>query len=69
MQHANLLQDLLNGRSLTGILHMLNKTPINWFSKLQATVKTTTSGSKYTAKIHMKKMFLKYKDNNCTTKY
>ena len=46
---ANLLHDLLTGRSVTGILHMLNKTPIDWFSKRQATVETATYGSKFTA--------------------
>ena len=46
---ANLLHDLLNGRSLTGILDMINKTPIDWFSKLQATVETATFGSEYVA--------------------
>jgi len=30
---ANLMHDLSTGRSLTGILHLANKTPIKWFSK------------------------------------
>jgi hypothetical protein len=44
---ANLYHNLISGRSVTGILHLLNKTPINWFSKLQSTVKTATFGSEY----------------------
>jgi len=36
----------LTGRSVTGILHFLNKTPIDWYSKKQATVETATYGSK-----------------------
>jgi hypothetical protein len=32
---ANLYHDLISGRLATGILHLLlNKTPIDWFSKL-----------------------------------
>ena len=34
---------------MTGILHFFNKTPINWFSKLQSTVETATFGSEYVA--------------------
>ena len=30
---ANLLHDVITGRSCTGIIHLLNKTPIDWFSK------------------------------------
>ena len=33
---ANLLHDLVNGKSVTGILHLVNKTPVDWFAKLQA---------------------------------
>ena len=46
---ANLMHDLLTGRSVTGILHLLNKTPIDWFSKKQATVETATYGSEFVA--------------------
>jgi hypothetical protein len=46
---ANLLHDLITGRSCTGIIHMLNKTPIDWFSKRQATVETATYGSEFVA--------------------
>jgi hypothetical protein len=36
---ANLMHDLMTGRSMTGILHsMMNETPIDGFSKKQATV-------------------------------
>jgi hypothetical protein len=46
---ANLYHDLLTGRSVTGILHFLNKTPIDWFSKRQNTVETATYGSEFIA--------------------
>ena len=46
---ANLMHDVLTGRSVTGILHLANKTPIDWFSKKQATVETATYGSEFVA--------------------
>ena len=46
---ANLHHDLISGKSVTGILHFFNKTPIDWYSKLQATVETATFGSEYVA--------------------
>ena len=46
---ANLYHDLISGKSVTGILHLLNKTPIDWYSKLQSTVETATFGSEYVA--------------------
>ena len=46
---TNLYHDLISGRSVTGILHMANKTPVDWFSKLQSTVETATFGSEYVA--------------------
>ena len=46
---ANLYHDLISGRSVTGILHMFNATPIDWFSKLQSTVETATFGSECVA--------------------
>jgi hypothetical protein len=46
---ANLLHDLITGRACTGIIHMLNKTPIDWFCKRQNTVETATYGSEFVA--------------------
>ena len=46
---ANLMHDLVTGHSVTGILHLINKTPIDWFSKKQATVETATYGSEFVA--------------------
>jgi len=46
---ANLLHDLVTGRSATGILHMLNLTPIDFTSKRQDTVETATYGSEFIA--------------------
>ena len=46
---ANLYHDMLTGRSVTGILHLANQTPIDWFCKKQATVETATYGSEFVA--------------------
>jgi len=46
---ANLYHDALTGRSVTGILHMVNATPVEWYSKKQATVETATYGSEFVA--------------------
>jgi len=48
-QDANLFHDLVTGRSMTGILHMLNQTPIHWFSKRQGRVQSATYGSEFMA--------------------
>ena len=37
------------GKSLTGCLHFVNKTPVDWYSKKQATVETATYGSEFVA--------------------
>ena len=44
---ANLNHCLATGKSLTGCLHFVNKTPVDWYSKKQATVETATYGSEF----------------------
>jgi hypothetical protein len=46
---ADHAHDLVTRRSITGILVMLNNTPIRWISKCQKTVETSTYGSEFTA--------------------
>ena len=46
---ANLMHDVISGRSVTGVLHFLNKTPIDFFTKRQSTVETATYGSEFLA--------------------
>ena len=46
---ANLYHDYITGRSVTGIIHIVNQTPIDWYSKRQATVETATYGSEFVA--------------------
>jgi hypothetical protein len=35
---ANLMHDFLTGRSMSGVLHFLNQTPIQWLLKPQPMV-------------------------------
>jgi hypothetical protein len=46
---ANLMHDVPAGNSVTGILHLINKTPLDWYSKKQASVETATYGSEFVA--------------------
>lgn len=46
---ANLYHDRTTGRVATGIITMLNKTPIDWINKRQATGETATYGSEMVA--------------------
>ena len=46
---ANLMHDILSGKACTGIIHFLNKTPIDWYSKKQATSETATYLAEYCA--------------------
>ncbi len=46
---ANLYHDWVTGRALTGILHLINQTPFDWFCKRQSTVETATYGSEFVA--------------------
>ena len=46
---ANLNHCLATGKSLTGCLHFVNKTLVDWYSKKQTTVETATYGSEFVA--------------------
>ncbi len=46
---ANLFHDLITGHAATGILHLVNGNPVDWYSKCQATVETATYGSEFVA--------------------
>jgi hypothetical protein len=46
---ANLYHDWVSGRSVSGIIHFLNQTPIDWYTKKQNTVETATYGSEFVA--------------------
>ena len=38
---------MITGRAVTGVFHLINKTPFEWFAKKQATVESATYGSEY----------------------
>ena len=47
---VNLLHDLLSGKTITGVIHYFNGTPIKCFSnKKQETVETATNGAEFIA--------------------
>ena len=46
---ANLHHDLAFGKAVTAVLHFLNQTPIDAYTKRQSTVETATIGSEFVA--------------------
>ncbi len=46
---ANLYHCMLTGKSVSGVLHLFNKTPVDWYAKKQGTSETATYGSEYVA--------------------
>jgi hypothetical protein len=46
---ANLYHDMVTGRALTAVLHFINKTPFDWYSKRQATCEAATFSSEFIA--------------------
>jgi hypothetical protein len=46
---TNLYYCGLTGKSVSGVLHLFNKTPADWYAKKQGTSETATYGSKYVA--------------------
>ena len=46
---ANLMSGLTTVIYKTGIIYLLNKTTIEWYSKTQSCVETATYGSEYAA--------------------
>ena len=46
---ANLNHCSATGKSITGCLHFVNNTPVDWYSKKQAIVETAMYGSEFVA--------------------
>ena len=46
---ANLMHDYVTGRSMTGILMLMNQTPVDFYAKKQGTVETAVFGSEFNA--------------------
>ena len=53
--------DLVNRRSVTGILLCINKTPVKWYCKRQNTVETSTYGSELVAARIAVEMILEFR--------
>jgi hypothetical protein len=45
---ANLYHDMATGKAVTGIIHFLNGTLIEWYTRKQPTVEAATYGSEFT---------------------
>ncbi len=46
---ANLMHNLITGRSVMGCMHLINKMPLDWYAKKQATMETATYSSEFVA--------------------
>jgi hypothetical protein len=46
---ANLMHDIITGKSVTDIFHLVNKTRLEWYSKKQLKIETSTYGAKFVA--------------------
>ena len=46
-QDSSLYHCKLTGRAVTGIIHMINKTPFEWYTKRQNTVETATYSAEF----------------------
>jgi hypothetical protein len=55
---ANYAHDLVTRRSITGILLMLNNTPIRWVWKCQKTVETSTVTSRFATELILEVRFM-----------
>jgi hypothetical protein len=44
---AILYHDMINGRAITGVIHFINSSPIDTYSKLQLTVDTAKYGAEF----------------------
>ena len=49
MTFPNLHHDLATGKAVTAVLHFLNQTPIDAYTKRQSSVETATYGSEFVA--------------------
>ena len=44
---VNLCHNMMTGKAVTGILHLIYQTPVDWFAKKKSTVKTATYCSEF----------------------
>ena len=55
---ARIFHDKLTGSYVTGILHLVNKTPVDWYYNKQSTVETSTYGYEIFLPVHVWKISL-----------
>jgi hypothetical protein len=48
-EDANIYHNMVCGRAVLGVLHFTNGTPIEWYSKQQATAETAAYGAEFVA--------------------
>ena len=60
---ADHAHDLVTRRSVTGVLLVLNNTPVKWISQRQKTVETSTYGSELVATRVAMELILEYRNN------
>ena len=46
---ANLMHDVLSGKAVAGCIHLINKTPIMWYSKMQTASEAANYGAGFVA--------------------
>jgi hypothetical protein len=51
-QDANLHHDLVTGRAMSGIIHLINQKPITTYCKKEKTVEIATYGSEFMVSHH-----------------
>ncbi len=57
---------MLTGKSVSGVLRLFNKTPVDWYAKKQGTSETATNGSEYVAARTATKQII---DNRLSLRY
>ena len=43
------MHNVVTGHSVTGVMHLINQTPVDYYTRKQATVETSTYGSEFVA--------------------
>jgi hypothetical protein len=63
---ANLCHCMMTGKSVSGVLHLFNKTPADWHAKKQGTAETATCGTNFVAARTTTEQII---DDHITTKW
>ena len=55
---SNFHNDVITGRSITGVMHVLNKTPVDWYINKKSAVETDAHGSENSSVLTCAKQIL-----------